>query len=386
MKVLLVGPEHAEGSLPPYLDVLATHLRRLGAHVDRLGSAGVPYDQKRGQFLTVERMLAAASHLAIQADPSAYDVVSLHFGNLEIEQLLPMIWHHQHRTGDVPVVIHVHALDPTLFTTHRPNTQLRAAVDQAFTTADALVYFGDYGRRILSTYLPGTTDVPSRTIPLPTTIPDDVNPSSNPHLAAALHDSRPGATKLTLSGYAAPWKDIPGLIKALNLTRSQLRVVLAGPFWDDPAQAGADLRAAVGTAVHLGRAAEFVVLPHYLDGPARATLVADSHAGLFPYQPHATFQGSGAIADYLVAGRPVIATDVANMRELIQDAGTAVPPDNPTALAAALDRLALDNTHRSRLRGAAETRSPQFTAGAHAASCLSFYREIVRRTSCRTGN
>ncbi|MBT0773717.1 glycosyltransferase [Kineosporia sp. J2-2] len=385
MKVLLVGPDHPGGSLPPYLDVLATHLRRLGAHVDRLGSAGVPYDQDRDEFLPIQRILVAAQDLAAQADPGAYDLLSLHFGNLELEQLLPTIWQPRFGTVGPPAVAHVHALEPTLFRRHRPNTQLTNAVDKTL-TGSARVFFGDYGRRILEARLPNTAGQLSRTIALPTTIPEDVRPSTSPRLNAVLRDPRPGTTVLTLSGYAAPWKDVPGLVQALKLTRSRLRVVLAGPFWDDPAQAGADLRSAVGRAVRLGRAAEFVVLPEYLDGSARATLVAGSHAGLFPYQPDATFQGSGAIADYLVAGRPVIATDVANMSELIQAAGTVVAPGEPKILAAALDRLALDSNYRSRVTDAARARSSQFTAASHAAQCLSFYREIVGRTPCRTEN
>lgn len=44
MRILLIGPGYAGGSIPPYLDVLAAALRRSGAHVGRVGSTGVPYD------------------------------------------------------------------------------------------------------------------------------------------------------------------------------------------------------------------------------------------------------------------------------------------------------------------------------------------------------
>lgn len=159
-------------------------------------------------------------------------------------------------------------------------------------------------------------------------------------------------------------------------------MVLAGPFWDDPAQAGIDLRAAAIHPLRLGHAAELVVVPDYVDAPGRAALVAGSSAGLFPYRPQQTFQGSGAIAEYLAAGRPVIATDVANMREVAADAGVIVPPGDPAELATALDRYASEPADRATLTAAAVSQAHQFTPAGHAAACLTLYHQ-VRRMSCR---
>ncbi|MGX6608000.1 glycosyltransferase family 4 protein [Micromonosporaceae bacterium Da 78-11] len=381
MKVLLAGPDHPHGSLPPYLDVLAAGLRRLGVVVDRLGSTGVPYDPVRGGFLTAAEIVAAADALAARVDPGGYDVISLHFGNLEIEQLLVARWRHHGRLL-APVVVHVHALDTTLFTTHRPDPELRTLVDATLTGADALVYFGHYAQMALTCRLPAAADLPYRVVPLPTTIAAGTRPSAGPALAAALADPRPEVTVISLCGYAAPWKSTTDLLAALERTRSRLRVVLAGPLWDDPVQAGADLRPAVTGPQPLGRAAQLVVVPEYLDPAARAALMAGSHAGVFPYRAQPTFQGSGAIADYLAAARPVIATDVANMAELTADAGTIVAPADPGALAAALDRYATDPTHRARLTMAAGAQAHRFTPAGHAAACLALYQQVSGRTSC----
>jgi glycosyltransferase involved in cell wall biosynthesis len=57
---------------------------------------------------------------------------------------------------------------------------------------------------------------------------------------------------------------------------------------------------------------------------------------VLPYKEHPGFQGSGAVTDYLARGVPVVATDVANMRELVGEAGVIVPPGDPAALASAL--------------------------------------------------
>ena len=156
-----------------------------------------------------------------------------------------------------------------------------------------------------------------------------------------------------------------------------MRVVLAGPFWDDPTQAGCDLRPAIEQPrQRLGRAAELAVVPDYLDAPHRAAVMAASTGGVFPYQPQPTFQGSGAIADYLAHGLPVIATDVANMAELAGPAGIIVPAGDTAALAAAIDRFATD-IQRQRLRIAARKQAPRFTPTAHATACLAFYQQVT---------
>src|ERR1035441_2699510 len=146
MRILLIGPCHPGGSIPPYLDVLAAALRRCGARVHRIGSAGVPYEPAARAFWPADRILEHASGLLRDTDIGAYDVISLHFGNLEIEQLLPVLWAGRRRA---PVVCHVHSLEPALFRSHVPDAALRDAVDKATAAMDGYVFFGEHARRRL---------------------------------------------------------------------------------------------------------------------------------------------------------------------------------------------------------------------------------------------
>jgi glycosyltransferase involved in cell wall biosynthesis len=373
MRILLAGPDHAEGSITPYLDVLADGLRGLGATVERIGTPGLPYDHATGQWWPASRIAGCARELAGSVDLARFDLVSVHYGNLEIEQLLPVFW----AQPRPPVIHHVHALDWTLFTRHRPDPALRSAVETGLTHADALIFFGDYGRRELTRRLPASASCPGTVIPLPTTIPTGTPALATAAVHNALRAAEPDAILLTLYGFAAPWKDVTGLLEALDSTRARLHVVLAGPFWDDPQQAGCDLRPAVGTPIRLGGAARLAVLPEYLGPGARAALVSASHAGVFPYRPHPSFQGSGAIADYLANGVPVIATDVANFAELAGTAGLVAPPGRPGQIAAAMDAFARDDDHRAGLAATAASRSTVFTPATHAAACLDFYRTVT---------
>jgi glycosyltransferase involved in cell wall biosynthesis len=66
-----------------------------------------------------------------------------------------------------------------------------------------------------------------------------------------------------------------------------------------------------------------------------------------------------AILEAMVAGKPVVATDVGAVRELVVDGETAllVPPESPEALAAALERMLADEPLRVRLGAAGRQRA-----------------------------
>ncbi|WP_161992464.1 glycosyltransferase, partial [Pseudonocardia sp. EV170527-09] len=380
--MLLLGPAHDGGSLPPYLDVLTTALRQQGATVTRLGSTQIPYDTTTGRFWPAPQLRAAAAELTRQIDPAAHDVIALHAGNLEYDQIVPALL----PAGlGLPVVHHIHTLAPTLLHEHSPDPDLQAAVDDATRRAAGHVWFGTYARH----HQPQQPAQPEQgrvegavqagvVAWLPSTIPPGTQAHAGTALAAALDTDRP---VVSLSGYAAPWKDPALLLDALAQTRTPVRAVLAGPGWDDPAQAGVDL---TGYAVPrpVGRHAELVVVPGYLDPGARLALVTASTAAAFPYRPHPSFQGSGAIADYLAHHVPVVATDTANFTELIGPAGTTTPPEDPARFAAGIDHVLTD----PRPAAAARQRAPRFTAAAHAARCLTAYRAARATAGDRPGH
>lgn len=367
--MLILGPNHEGGSLPPYLDALASGLRHHGITVDRHGSTQIPYDSEQQRFWPLDRVLTAVRTLADEVDLDTYDVVSLHFGNLEYDQLVPAFWTGRPRP---PVVCHVHTLAPTLFSDHLPDPHWNRLVRDGLRSLDGYVYFGQYARHQLAHMVAG--GVPAGVAWLPTTIPPDTKATARTELAAAL-DIRSDLPVISLYGYAAPWKDAALLHAALYQMRTPVRIVLAGDFWDDPEQAGIDLSGYTTSPQQVG-VGELVVVPGYLGPADRAALVDASTAGVFPYRPHPSFQGSGAIADYLAHATPVVVTDVANMAELAGEAGHIVPTGRPENLATALDNIA-DGTSAANLTRNATARAEQFTAEAHAARCLAIYQQVL---------
>lgn len=376
MRVLILGPVHPGGSLPPYLDALAAGLASHGVTTVRAGSGRIPYDQARQEFWPPDRVAAAARALARETDPGAFDLVALNAGNLEYDQLVPAIWAASGQAVP-PLVHHVHTLAPTLFRDHAPDPRWHRASRDAIRAAGGHVWFGQYARRQMTRRAAG---LPGGVAWLPATIPAGTIPAARPALARALDTALP---VISLYGYAAPWKDAGLLLAALGSMRAPARVVLAGDFWDDPDQAGPGLSAFTRRPARAGRG-ELAVVPGYLGPADRAALVRASAAGVFPYRPHPSFQGSGAIADYLAHGVPVIATRVANMAELTADAGIIVPPGSPQALAAALDAIASGGEAAASLARHAAARAARFTAEVHAARCLGIYQEALGNGQRRT--
>jgi len=94
------------------------------------------------------------------------------------------------------------------------------------------------------------------------------------------------------------------------------------------------------------------------------------------------------VLEAMLAGTPVVATDVAGVREQIADgdSGVVVPPGDPAALAAAVERLAADPELRRRLAAGARRRvGEELTAGAMVEGVLGVYRRLVTGPPSPTG-
>jgi glycosyltransferase involved in cell wall biosynthesis len=72
--------------------------------------------------------------------------------------------------------------------------------------------------------------------------------------------------------------------------------------------------------------------------------------------------------EYLTLGRPIVASDLPAIREVLTDGRTAllVPPGDPQALARALTRVAIDDTLAAALGTAAAALAPDYTWGRRA--------------------
>lgn len=90
---------------------------------------------------------------------------------------------------------------------------------------------------------------------------------------------------------------------------------------------------------------------------------------------------SMAVLEALVAGRPIVATEVRGLRELLADGRGAllVPEDDPVALAAAVQRLLDEPALREKLAASARSAAARFTEDAMVSHYLALYAQLSRR-------
>jgi glycosyltransferase involved in cell wall biosynthesis len=90
---------------------------------------------------------------------------------------------------------------------------------------------------------------------------------------------------------------------------------------------------------------------------------------------------SNALLEYMAAGRAIVATSVGAAPQLLEDGihGLLVPPDDPAALARAIDRLLHDPRLRQRMGSAARSRAGQrFSRKAMCTRFETFFVKLAR--------
>jgi glycosyltransferase involved in cell wall biosynthesis len=116
-------------------------------------------------------------------------------------------------------------------------------------------------------------------------------------------------------------------------------------------------------------------LGHRDDVPA---LLAVCDAFVLP----SLFEGTPiALLEAMSAGKPIVATAIAGVNELVaaDESALLVPPDDPEALAAALRRIVADTELRARLGAAARRRAEtSFSIETSTRRVMSVYEELLR--------
>ncbi len=136
---------------------------------------------------------------------------------------------------------------------------------------------------------------------------------------------------LLFFGIVRRYKGLDILLRAMARWDSDVRLVVAGEFWED----AQEVRALVG---ELGLGDRVELREGYVAAADVPALFAGVDAAVFPYR-----SATASVHTYVAHshGRPVIATRVGNLPELVRDEvdGLLVPPEDPAALAAALAHL-----------------------------------------------
>jgi len=181
-------------------------------------------------------------------------------------------------------------------------------------------------------------------------IPNGVDPNRFSANLSPSCPSPPGTFTMGFVGTLKPWHGLPILVEAFAILHkrdpdTRLLIVGEGPEW---ASLMADLSArGLLEAVHLTGA----VVPSEVPG-----LLVSLDVAVVPYPKRSHFYFSPLkVYEYMAAGLPVVASQIGQLADLIQDGinGLLCPPGDPIVLAAALDRLRQKPELRVRLGQAA---------------------------------
>ena len=163
----------------------------------------------------------------------------------------------------------------------------------------------------------------------------------------------PGTFTVGFVGSMKPWHGVGDLLAAFAQLQAQEpnnRLLLVG---DGPARGELQSRAdslGLSSAVHFTGAVSPAEIP---------AVLASMDVAVAPFHDRANFYFSPLkVYEYMAAGLPVVATDVGQLRDLIESGttGLLVPPSAPAALASALGRLRREPALRARFGQTARAR------------------------------
>ncbi len=152
-------------------------------------------------------------------------------------------------------------------------------------------------------------------------------------LPVALPDDRP---LLLFAGFIRPYKGLDVLLAALPLVLAKrpVHLLAAGEFWQ-----GAKIYQE--QVEQLGLQAHVTLLDEYVPDETLAACLDRADVVVLPYR---SATQSGVIQLAFGQSKPVITTHVGGLAEAVEDGrtGLVVPPENPQALAEAIERFFAD--------------------------------------------
>jgi glycosyltransferase involved in cell wall biosynthesis len=192
--------------------------------------------------------------------------------------------------------------------------------------------------------------------PLLATIPDGVRLEPRRAFVAPTHSSSP---TVGYGGHLYPWKGVDVLLRALALLPKVRGLIVGG----HPAERDlARLRALAETLAIDGRV-EFTGFLPRSEVAARlgqTDIVVMPHAGSIVTE---RYSSPLKLFEYMALGKPIVASDVSAVREVLRDGDNArlVPAGDPEALAAGITQVLADPSFAERIARTAFTEASSYS-------------------------
>lgn len=142
---------------------------------------------------------------------------------------------------------------------------------------------------------------------------------------------------LLFFGFVRPYKGLDVLLEALPLVLAQrpVHLVIVGEFWQGAERYEEQIE-------RLGLRPHITLMDRYVPDEELIAYVQRANVAILPYR---SATQSAVVQVALGHGCPVITTNVGGLAEAVEDGvtGLVVPPENPTALAAAINHYLTQN-------------------------------------------
>jgi glycosyltransferase involved in cell wall biosynthesis len=301
-----------------------------------LRSQGFTIDEISASAAPLADQLAVAAAFGTTFDPQPYDAVVID----ALARGVCGAWI-EHWRAIRPVVALVHQL-PSVAEADRAQIEREQALEAPLLAADRLIAVSQHGRDMLI----------DRGVP-----------------AARIAVVSPGFDRLPVEPVQVPYQRLPNqplrvLCVAQWIARKGLTTLIRA--WQQLAPVGAVLELIGETDADPDYARQVAKLLAALPaeqvivrGPVADEVLQQAYRGADLFVLPSRFEGYGMVyAEALAHGLPIVACNVGPVPALITaQAGVFVPPDDPAALAQALDRLLHDPSTRDRLASGALQRA-----------------------------
>ncbi|MBN2498633.1 MAG: glycosyltransferase [Deltaproteobacteria bacterium] len=338
LRIALLGLSHPfRGGIAHYTTLLCRALRM------RFGVDFYTLSRQYPELLFPGRSQLDASCLALtephracidSLDPRTWLATGLRIRAQKPDLLLVSWWQpylapsfgsiaHLARLGGVPVCFLCHNVQP-----HEPGVLDRLLLAYAYAAAQSFVVHAESDRAALARLRPQT---PVHVSPHPVYADLDWPRPGREEARAAL-GLPADARVLLFFGFVRAYKGLGHLLESVRRLdpRAGYKLVVAGEFYEPRSRYAAGLNA-------LEDSGQLLLLDRYIPNEELPALFAASDLVLAPYL---SATGSGAVQLAYAFDRPVLASAVGGLPDVVQDGHTGylVPPGDPAALVAAIER------------------------------------------------
>lgn len=371
MKIALVSPYDYPypGGVTEHIAALDKHFRALGHDTRIIAASSTDEDVLGEHVIKVSGALSPVSYSGstarITLSPQVYrrvkkilrdekfDVVHVH------EPTVPML--------SLVVLRHSHALNVGTFHAYRESNAMyeymRPLLQRVFNRLDGRIFVSEVVRDYITQYFPGDFTIIPNGIDCQRFASPDIQPIEQ------FNDGRPN---ILFVGRMDKRKGFRYLLRAFPYIKEVLpdaRLIAVGAFSDkDKAPFVRYARAHKLHGVHFVGYATPEELPRYY---RTATIYCAPNTG---------FESFGIVLlEAMAAGLPIVASDIAGFRSVLQDGaeGRLVPPMNEQALAQAVIDLLNDPARRAEMSERGKRKAEQYDWSIIAQRVLAYYDELI---------